>query len=902
MKKSHLTLVSTFVTGILAVVVAVSGLGEPPPLSAQSETLTARFSNVPTSHDGTELMFNLSFTTEPDISYLTLREHALTVTGGTIVKTHRTVGNKHHNMEWGIRIVPGLDSNENLVPITVVLPATTDCTTQSAICTASDVPLSNSNEVTIPVSTDRPNRPGQPGDVTATQGRNIGEIKLTWTAASVDDGSEAAVRGYRVRYICGGGTEVARLDANTRLYVVKGIDRSTTCLLNVAAHNDGGYGPVAWAGSDSTHHRPLNPTEAPASITVASDPNSTGTKVSWKAPAAGDAPDSYQLAYWDVNMAQFQYVDHDSATSLEAVINVPPADLRTVAVRGRLEGVGYRSRGVLGSWAVGWHKSASESRLDTMAQSSSLSLSLDHSGGKAIEFDEDAGLECPSIGGLYVDTGTDTAWIADSCSKWVNAFNISSDGTLTHNVDKSLTTGEMYPEGGLGRLDPQHGPYSLWSDGAILWVGDRDLGMLLPYRLSDGGLLFDRRILLGPHRPILGHSFLSAVALWSDGKTMWVADSMIASQVFAMKINPGWWIVDPPNLFVPSAFDSCYIPEVPRISDIMPREACADQMTVRAALDDPNYDEIFGAYSDGRWLWIGVDYYKNAHKAGRLLAFNLLTGERAAGRDIALHREIKNPIGMWSDGENLWVVDDRTKRLYTFNIPVSSVRAQSSNNPATGLPAISGTTHEGETLTASVSGIEDADGTDNTAFAYQWQADSVDIPGATGSRLELTDSQVGKIIRVRVSFTDDQGNREMLTSAATSPVKAILRARFTDDSSSTHDGQTAFTFGLRLSEEPDSSLDAAAVRDHVFTITGGTITGVRKPYGSSSASWDITITPNDDGDVTITLPATTDCGDDGAICTSDGRKLVAGLALTVGALTWTTSTPARARRFSPRRL
>ena len=601
MKKLHLTLVSVFVVGMLAAAVGVFGFDGPPSLSAQTGTvaqLTAQFSNVPASHDGTDLTFNVTFTPEPDLSYVTLRDHAFSITGGTVTKANRMRGNKNNNKEWAIRVVPDLDSNENPAgPITVVLPATADCAAQSAICTSGDVPLSNSTSVTIPVSTDGPNRPGQPQDVSATQGPEIGEITLSWTAAPVDSDPEAAVRGYRVRYNCGGEAKTSRFGPGSRSFKIGGIDRSTTCLLNVAARNDGGYGPVAWAGSDSTYHLPMNPPEAPASITVAADEDSDGTKVTWTAPAEGDTPTGYQIAYWDVSVAQFQYVDHSSTTSLEAVIDVAPADLRTVAVRGRLDSVGFLNRGVLGSWAVGWHKSASESKLDTMAQSSSLNLSLTHSdsdgtAGKEISLSEDADLKCPSMNGLYVDAATDTVWIADPCSLWVNAFDIGSDGTLTHNVDKSLTMNEMYPPGGLGRLNPMYGPWTLWSDGDVLWVGDRDLGMLIPYRLSDGELLFDRRILLSPHRPELGHSYLASAALWSDGNTMWVADAMIDNQIYAVRLNPGWWFANPPDLFVPSAFDSCYIPEVPRLSDMMPSATCTDQMTVRNALDDPNLEGV----------------------------------------------------------------------------------------------------------------------------------------------------------------------------------------------------------------------------------------------------------------------------------------------------------------------
>ena len=90
----------------------------------------------------------------------------------------------------------------------------------------------------------------------------------------------------------------------------------------------------------------------------------------------------------------------------------------------------------------------------------------------------------------------------------------------------------------------------------------------------------------------------------------------------------------------------------------------------------------------------------------------------------------------------------------------------------TGAPAISGTAQVGETLTAGTSGIADADGLDNTTYRYQWLADDADITGATGESYTLTDSDEGKAIKVRVSFTDDAGNAESLTSLATATVAA----------------------------------------------------------------------------------------------------------------------------------
>ena len=93
------------------------------------------------------------------------------------------------------------------------------------------------------------------------------------------------------------------------------------------------------------------------------------------------------------------------------------------------------------------------------------------------------------------------------------------------------------------------------------------------------------------------------------------------------------------------------------------------------------------------------------------------------------------------------------------------------NSPATGAPAITGAAQVGETLTADTSGIADADGLSNAAYAYQWLADDADITGATAMTYTLTDSEQGKTVKVRVSFTDDAGNEETLTSAATDTVE-----------------------------------------------------------------------------------------------------------------------------------
>ena len=71
------------------------------------------------------------------------------------------------------------------------------------------------------------------------------------------------------------------------------------------------------------------------------------------------------------------------------------------------------------------------------------------------------------------------------------------------------------------------------------------------------------------------------------------------------------------------------------------------------------------------------------------------------------------------------------------------------NTEATGAPTISGTPQVGETLTADVSGIEDADGLTNVSYRYQWLAGGSDIEDATSSSYLLTTGEQGQTIQVK---------------------------------------------------------------------------------------------------------------------------------------------------------
>ena len=85
----------------------------------------------------------------------------------------------------------------------------------------------------------------------------------------------------------------------------------------------------------------------------------------------------------------------------------------------------------------------------------------------------------------------------------------------------------------------------------------------------------------------------------------------------------------------------------------------------------------------------------------------------------------------------------------------------------TGLPAVTGAAKLNATLTATPGDWTPA-GAD---FAYAWQRDGVDIPGATASTYTLGPADVGKSVRVKVTATNADGSAGA-TSTATERVAA----------------------------------------------------------------------------------------------------------------------------------
>ena len=162
---------------------------------------------------------------------------------------------------------------------------------------------------------------------------------------------------------------------------------------------------------------------------------------------------------------------------------------------------------------------------------------------------------------------------------------------------------------------------------------------------------------------------------------------------------------------------------------------------------------------------------------------------------------------------------DDSWSAYTMTINVTAV-----NDKATGAPTIAGTAAHGETLTASTAGIMDIDGktkADNGdagyAYTYQWYRvegmTETAISGSTAHTHTADVDDVGKKLRVDVSFRDDDGSDETVPSAETALVTGPSGFSIADASAT--EGN-ALTFTVTLS----SATDVAVTVDYAASTSG----------------------------------------------------------------------------------
>ena len=93
-----------------------------------------------------------------------------------------------------------------------------------------------------------------------------------------------------------------------------------------------------------------------------------------------------------------------------------------------------------------------------------------------------------------------------------------------------------------------------------------------------------------------------------------------------------------------------------------------------------------------------------------------------------------------------------------------------------------------------------------------------------------------------------------------------------------HDGQTAFAFELWFSKQArvfsvEADASDTTLWGKALEVTAGSVPEARRLVPESNLRWEITVQPASEEDLVMTLPATTVCTAEGAICTAGGSRL-----------------------------
>ena len=218
--------------------------------------------------------------------------------------------------------------------------------------------------------------------------------------------------------------------------------------------------------------------------------------------------------------------------------------------------------------------------------------------------------------------------------------------------------------------------------------------------------------------------------------------------------------------------------------------------------------------------------------------------------------------------------------------------------PSVSIAGGSGTEGDDDEIDFTVTLDEAASGNVTVDYATSdGSADAGDDYTAKSGTLSFSAGETSKTISVSIeddienesdeTFTVTLSNpsgADLGTSSATGTIRnryvAPLTARF-ENMPSEHDG-SEFTFDLHFSENPEVSF--RTLKNHAFTVDEGDVTRAQRKNPQSAdknKAWTITVEPDGNDTISLTLPETTSCSSNRAICTDDGRKLSHSTSATV---------------------
>lgn len=245
----------------------------------------------------------------------------------------------------------------------------------------------------------------------------------------------------------------------------------------------------------------------------------------------------------------------------------------------------------------------------------------------------------------------------------------------------------------------------IWSDGTTMWVADTHNDYI-----SAWSLLTKQRDTLKeiPDSVLTAAGNGTPRGLWSDGVTMWVSDSS-DDKIYAYNLQTKQYdaskdfdTLDAAGNEAPSGMWSNG--ETMWIADTTDDVIYAYNLATKArdrskdfrTLDPAGNEAPRGLWSDGETMWVSDS------DDDKLFAYNLRTKARDADKDLNTLSAAGNnhPYGIWSDGTVIWAVDFNDEKIYAYNLADGTRVSTLTLNVAA--DAAEGTVTEGENAVFTV--------------------------------------------------------------------------------------------------------------------------------------------------------------------------------------------------------
>ena len=666
-----------------------------------SSGLTARFEQMPSSHDGsTRFTFWLYFSKEIDISYNDFTGSVFQITGGTVKRSRRLA--PPSNIGWEIPVGPGGDDN-----VVITLPGNRACDVSGAICTRDGEQLSDSISATIsgPAPVVQPGATIAAGTTPVAEGAPvsfivsldrtaqadlsipisviddsgvlsaaaptsaafaIGDSSMTFTLPTRDDNVIEPPSTVKVSLAAGSGytlgtttsVSVSVTDNDTAAWTMSAqpaeIDEGSASTVTVAVSNNKTFAAnqtvtLAAAGTASTSDYTLSAT----SLTLVAGASSVTATVTANDDNTTEGDETVIVT-----------ASHGGQTVGLATVTVDANDtpLSSDATLSSLALSGVD----IGAFSSG-----------TTVYSANVEYDVSSTTVTAEPNDDGAGVEIADADRSTL--GTSRAVSLSVGGNEITVTVTAEDGIATKiytvtltRAEPSVAWGERLPDRDIV-LESDAIPTGLWADNTNAWViAHCYAGEVNAYALSEGSKQDELSITLADWDGC-------ATAVWSNETTLWVTD-LFSGGVRAYRLSDGARQSDQ-DLDNDAMLDEGNI--VPRglwsngeimwVGDHAGTKVFAYRLSDGARviarefeLADDNGVSVapFGLWSNGETLLV------SSWTAGsRVLAYDLSDGQRRKSLDIDTGGTGTRNSGIWSDGETLWVVDDLAKRIFAYAVP-----------------------------------------------------------------------------------------------------------------------------------------------------------------------------------------------------------------------------------------